>query len=200
MTNTTQNMLGLFQGAEFMLLGVFAILIIGLFMWQSKSRRKMHEQQDQMAKSLRPGLRIKTVAGVIGRIKEVREEAPHLTTALIETGHGKEISYMLIDINAIMAIIDEEMLLRAKQSADATTDAEKRIEQARLDAEARIANATIVSTAEPITSTGTTKSKTSATSESLPNDPTPDFDAKEFVQKSNASRTPTKKKSPQKKS
>lgn len=177
------TMLG-FGGFEFVIIGVVAALMVGLVFWQSRNRKKMAEQQDQMSKSLRPGLRIKTVAGVIGRIKEIREEAPHLTTVLIETGNGKDVSYMLVDVNAIMAVIDEEMLLRAKED-QSRIEAEKRIEAARQEAEARIANTTISPKSNDITSS---------------DDPTPDFDAAAFVEKSNASRNTTKKRTTQKKS
>jgi preprotein translocase YajC subunit len=92
---------------EFVLLGVMALFVV-LAMMQTKRRKAMQVQVEQMLDELRPGMRVRTVGGIMGRIKEIREEAPTVKTVLLQTGNDKFPSYMLFDINAIYGVIAEE--------------------------------------------------------------------------------------------
>ena len=93
------------------MIGGFALLIVGMIFFQSKRRRRHMEHQQDMMNRLRSGMRIKTVAGTIGRIKEIREESNGLKTILLETGTGKDVSYLLMDVQAILNIMDEDRLI-----------------------------------------------------------------------------------------
>jgi|GEM_PF-2237642 len=88
----------------------FGLLVaLALMIWFSSRRRKV--TQDQVMKmhdELRPGQRIRTVGGVVGRIKEIREESPGFRTVLLETGNAKYPAYMLFDIQAVYGIVPEE--------------------------------------------------------------------------------------------
>jgi len=98
------------------------LLIVGLIimmLWSSRRRKAARSETEKMLDELRPGQRVRTYSGIIGRIKEIREETPaHTTekgvvipavkTVLIETGNGKNVSFMLFDINAIHGLIPEE--------------------------------------------------------------------------------------------
>jgi len=92
---------------------MFAILggLVGLFILmmflQRRRQRNMMETQGAMLDRLRMGMRVKTVSGVIGRIKEIREEVGGLRTVLIESGNDKFTSFMQVDINAIMEIVND---------------------------------------------------------------------------------------------
>jgi hypothetical protein len=50
--------------------------------------------------------------GVIGRIKEIREEAPGFKTILLETGDDKNLSSLIYEINAVQGIVNEEALMQ----------------------------------------------------------------------------------------
>jgi len=92
---------------EFILIGVLVLLFALMIFMQARRRRTMVSQQNEMFDRLRPGMRIKTVAGTIGRIKEIREESPHLKTILLETGTDKNSSFLLIDMQAVLSIVDD---------------------------------------------------------------------------------------------
>jgi len=80
----------------------------GMLLYSVRKRRNVRETIEKMLDELRPGQRIRTVGGVIGRIKEIREEAPGIKTVLLLTGNDKYPAYMLFDIQAIYGIIAEE--------------------------------------------------------------------------------------------
>lgn len=85
------------------------IILFGVMIWFSSRRRKMAQTQvAQMHDGLRPGQRVRTVGGVVGRIKEIREESPGFKTVLLETGNAKNPAFMLFDIQAIYGIVPEE--------------------------------------------------------------------------------------------
>ena len=87
--------------------GVLGLAIVMIFLSRRRQRR-MVGNQVAMLDRIRMGMRVKTVSGVIGRIKEIREEPSGMKTVLIETGNDKYCSYMQVDINAVMEIVSEE--------------------------------------------------------------------------------------------
>jgi preprotein translocase YajC subunit len=85
------------------------VVVLGAMILLSSRRRKSAQQKaEQMLDTLRPGNRVRTVGGVVGRIKEIREESPGMKTVLLQTGNDKYPSFMLFDINAIFGIFPEE--------------------------------------------------------------------------------------------
>jgi len=98
------------------------LLIVGLVVMMIWSRRRnsaARQEAEKMLDELRPGQRVRTYSGIIGRIKEIREETPaHTTekgvnvpavkTVLLETGSDKNPSTMLFDVHAIHGLIPEE--------------------------------------------------------------------------------------------
>ena len=103
--NTGQNILA--DPMMYLLLGVIIFFTFMVFS-NSKKRRRAYEQIRQMQDELRPGQRIRTVDGVVGRIKEIREESPELKTVLLQTGNDKCCGYVLLDICAVFGVIPEE--------------------------------------------------------------------------------------------
>ena len=155
---------------QWIIIGVFAVLLVGMILLQTRRSKAMREQQAGMLDRLRPGMRVKTVAGVIGRIREIREENSHLKTILLETGQGSSVSFLLYDINAVMAIMEEVM-----------TSTE--VVQQEVKEEAAPA---IPAPVQPVTTFD--RMKAEARGET--------FDAAEFVEKSNTTRKkPASKKS-----
>jgi len=94
-------------------------VIVGLFvvmvMMQSKRRRAAYDQYNGMIESLRPGMRVKTVGGVLGKIVEMREEVPGFKTVLIETGTEKNPTFVLYEMNSIYGLVDDEAIAKRKQ-------------------------------------------------------------------------------------
>ena len=98
------------------------LLVVGLvimMMWSRRRNKAARDEAEKMLDELRPGQRVRTYSGIIGRIKEIREESPaHTTekgvqvpavkTVLIETGSDKNTSFMLFDIHAIHGVVPEE--------------------------------------------------------------------------------------------
>ncbi|MCL2756034.1 MAG: preprotein translocase subunit YajC [Firmicutes bacterium] len=95
------------NAVEIVIISVLVLLFVGMIVLQTRRRRSVMNEQMSMIDKLRPGMRVKTVAGVIGRIKEIREENANLKTVLLETGHGSHTSFALYDIQAILAVLDE---------------------------------------------------------------------------------------------
>jgi preprotein translocase YajC subunit len=92
---------------------VFGLIIVGftvMIIMQSKKRKVQQTEYNSMIDSLRVGVRVKTVGGVIGVIKEIREEAPNFKTVLLETP-----SLIRYDVQAIYGIVDEAALNQANQ-------------------------------------------------------------------------------------
>ena len=97
------------------LFGALAFYMI----WSVRRRKNVHSQVEKMLDELRPGQRVRTLGGIIGRIKEIREESPARTnekgvvtpavrTVLLQTGSDKNPSFMLFDIQAIYGVFPEE--------------------------------------------------------------------------------------------
>lgn len=87
--------------------GVLVLLFVVMIFMQTKRRKAVVAQQEQMIDRLRPGMRVKTVGGVIGRIREIREEGGGLKTAMLETEFNGKTNFALYDIQAIYMTIDE---------------------------------------------------------------------------------------------
>ena len=108
------------------LIGGFVVIFGVMIYFQSRRRRSAQAEYTGMLDTLRPGTRVKTVGGVIGRIKEIREEAPGFKTVLLETGSDKYPSFVLYDIQAIYGVVDDEKLAAEKIAA---AEIEKKTEE-----------------------------------------------------------------------
>ena len=87
--------------------GLVGLFVVMIFLQRRRQRATM-ENQGAMLERIRMGMRIKTVSGVVGRIKEIREEFGGARYVLIETGNDKHSSFLQLDINAIMEVMGEE--------------------------------------------------------------------------------------------
>lgn len=84
------------------LLVVLVVVLLVVPMFTNKKRAK---QTTELHNSLRPGDVIKTVGGIIGTIKEVREVSPADKEMVIETGDGDNKTTMVFDIQALYQIV-----------------------------------------------------------------------------------------------
>ena len=156
------------------LVAVFAVMI-GL---NASRRKRARTEYDGMLNELRPGMRVKTVGGVIGRIKEIREEAPTFKTVLLETGTDKNPTLVLYDIQAIAGVINEESLNSVTAAAELSSyeQAQKQAEQPTYADELKAEAAK------------KQKSKPAKPAKPAPAKPVPlaDFNARDYVDKRNA--------------
>jgi len=102
-------------------LGVIVLLFIVMVMAQTRKRKSAQAEYTGMLDTLRSGMRVKTVGGVIGKIREIREEAPGFKTVLLETGDPKNPSLVLYDLQAIYGIVDDEAIAAKKMEQAQTT-------------------------------------------------------------------------------
>ena len=113
MSNFIFALAGAASGWEmYVVMGVIVLMFVVMVTLQSKKRKKSQDEYTGMLDTLRPGMRVKTVGGVIGRIKEIREEGPGFKTVLLETGT----STVLYDLQAIYGVVDDEAILAAKKA------------------------------------------------------------------------------------
>ncbi|MCL2570598.1 MAG: preprotein translocase subunit YajC [Firmicutes bacterium] len=96
-----------FNVMTFILLGAIVLMMVVMMIMRSRQQRQMVAHRETMQDKMRPGMRVKTAGGCIGRIKEIRQEDETTKTVLIETGYGNNVSYQLFDVNAIISFIDE---------------------------------------------------------------------------------------------
>ena len=113
-------LLAIYEDPYTWLLLVLVAVVGVMIFFQMRRRRAMNQQVTSMIDALRPGQRVKTVGGVIGRIKEIREEVPGLKTILLETGDPKNPTLVLYDIQAIYGVISDEAVAQAQAAAQAT--------------------------------------------------------------------------------
>lgn len=94
--------------------GAILVFLVATMVMQGGRRKKNYEDYLGMLETLKPGTRVKTVGGVIGTIKEMREEAPGFKTVLLETGVNGKTSFALYDLQAIYGVVDTEKLAQAQ--------------------------------------------------------------------------------------
>jgi preprotein translocase subunit YajC len=111
------------QGDVFNLILISGLIAVFLafILWQNSRQRRAQADYMAMIDTLRIGTRVKMASGVIGRIKELREEAPGFKTVLIETGGGKNVSYLTYTLDAVQGIVNEEALAQLNAQAAAIT-------------------------------------------------------------------------------
>ena len=82
----------------YIFLGVFVLLMVGMYFINGRNRKKQQQQQENMFARIGIGTEIKTIGGIIGTVVELDAEAG---TYVIETGIGDKKATMKIDKLAI---------------------------------------------------------------------------------------------------
>lgn len=90
---TTKNNLG-----TYIVMGVIALAIIGVFIWQSVSGKKKQKEAQEMLDGIRIGDKVKTIGGICGYIVEINNEE---NTFVLETGTEESKSFVKFDKGAI---------------------------------------------------------------------------------------------------
>lgn len=103
-TNLVGAGLGKEQIILIVLLAVMVVVLIVLPMFTNKRRNKA---VNELYSSIRPGDVIKTVGGIIGEVKEVKEITPVDKQMVIETGLDGKKTTMVFDIQAVYQVISK---------------------------------------------------------------------------------------------
>jgi preprotein translocase subunit YajC len=126
------------QAIFLIIIGAF---LVGILLWQGSNQKKAQADFMAMLDTLRAGMRVKMASGVIGRITEIREEAPGFKTILIDTGDEKNHSLLLYEITAVQGIVNEEAIMQLNikknlqdlEKADAERKANEKSEDEKTD-------------------------------------------------------------------
>lgn len=88
---------------QWILPAVLLVLVIGIFILNYFRSKKAKDNLREVVSSLKVGDKVKTYSGFYGTIVEISETTDG-RVAVLETGEGKNKSYISIDMNAIYAI------------------------------------------------------------------------------------------------
>lgn len=84
---------------------LLVLLIVALLVVPMFTNKKRAKQTDELHRSLKPGDLIKTVGGIIGTIKEIRQISPVDKEMVIETGEEGSKTTMVFDIQALYQVM-----------------------------------------------------------------------------------------------
>ena len=99
---------------SWILIGIFLVAIVIIFVKQSRSQKKAQEDYLAMLDKLRPGVKVKMASGLLGRIKEIREDVPGFKTVTLKIGEDKNTVEMTFVIEAVQGIVNEEAINQLK--------------------------------------------------------------------------------------
>ncbi|MCM1404318.1 MAG: preprotein translocase subunit YajC [Prevotella sp.] len=110
---------------SYILIGVMLVGLFALMFVQGRRQKKAQADYVAMLDTLRPGVKVKMASGLLGRIKEIREEAPGFKTITINVGEDKNVVEMTFVIEAVQGIVNEEAInkLNLEKTVDATEGA-----------------------------------------------------------------------------
>lgn len=98
---------------------LLVVLVIALLVVPMFTNKKRAKQTDELHRSLQPGDLIKTVGGIIGTIKEIRQISPTDREMIIETGEGDNKTTMTFDIQALYQVMSRSATaVAAKEELD----------------------------------------------------------------------------------
>ncbi len=117
----------------YIFVGLLVVLVVVLLVVPMFTNKKRAKQTMDLHNSLMPGDVIKTVGGIIGTIKEIRQISPNDREMIIETGEGDNTSTMTFDIQALYQVLVRaprpekapEVFDEHSAAADETAEAEE---------------------------------------------------------------------------
>ncbi len=108
----TEILVGANDIVSYILIGVLLVGMIVMMFVQSRRSKKAQDDYVAMLDTLRVGVKVKMASGLLGRIKEIREEAPGFKTIVVSTGDDKNATTMTFMIEAVQGIVNEEAINR----------------------------------------------------------------------------------------
>ena len=141
---------------SYIMLGAVVIAMFVFLLLQGRKQKKAQEDYMGMLDSLRPGVKVKMASGLLGRIKDIREEAPGFKTVTLNIGEGKNVVEMTFVIEAVQGIVNEEAISRLqaeKLAAEANNESSKeekgeevKAEEVKTEADEKVAETKTVKT------------------------------------------------------
>ena len=107
------------------LFGIIIVAMIVFIVVQGRRQKKAQNDYMAMLDTLRPGVKVKMASGLLGRIKEIREEAPGFKTVTLNVGEDKNMVEMTFVIEAVQGIVNEEAINRLNAEKLAAAVAEQ---------------------------------------------------------------------------
>ena len=95
---------------SYILIAVLLAGMVALMFVQGSRQKKAQADYLAMLDTLRPGVKVKMASGLLGRIKEIREEAPGFKTVTLSIGENKNAVEMTFVIEAVQGIVNEEAI------------------------------------------------------------------------------------------
>ncbi|MBO4726592.1 MAG: preprotein translocase subunit YajC [Clostridia bacterium] len=95
---------------SYILIAVLLAGMVALMFVQGSRQKKAQADYLAMLDALRPGVKVKMASGLLGRIKEIREEAPGFKTITLNIGEDKNAVEMTFVIEAVQGIVNEEAI------------------------------------------------------------------------------------------
>lgn len=113
---------------SYILIGVLLLGMVVLMLVQGRRQKKAQEDYMSMLDTLRPGVKVKMASGLLGRIKEIREEAPGFKTITLHVGEKNPVEMTFV-IEAVQGIVNEEAINKINaEKAIASVGTEKTTE------------------------------------------------------------------------
>ncbi|MDR0383968.1 MAG: preprotein translocase subunit YajC [Christensenellaceae bacterium] len=98
-------------------MGVLLVLMVAMMFWQGNKAKKQQQDYLGLLDSLRIGNKVIMKSGVIGRIVEIKEEAPGFKTIKVRSGEDSNASVLVYDINSVAGIVNEDALNAISQQS-----------------------------------------------------------------------------------
>ncbi len=111
---------------QWILPAVLLVLVIGIFILNYFRSKKAKDNMREVVSSLKVGDKVKTYSGFYGTIVEISETTDG-RVAVLETGEGKNKSYISIDMNAIYAI-DQKKPITFDENGNVVVEGETTVE------------------------------------------------------------------------
>ena len=119
----TQLCASFFQ--EWGILIILVVFLIFMLVFSASKRKKDAKMAEDFANNLKVGDKVKTYSGIYGKIISITD-TPNGKVATIETGEGKNVSYMSVDVYAIYNI-EAPVNEKKVESTSAGTKAEENV-------------------------------------------------------------------------
>lgn len=99
---------------------IILVVVVGLLMLLNYSRsKKEQEYREDLNSKIVKGAKVKTSTGIYGTVVSIQSTTDG-KIVLLETGEGKNVSYMHIHINAIYGVDDKEDLILDEDGNEVT--------------------------------------------------------------------------------
>ncbi len=101
------NLFGAVSPSTIVMIVLLVVMVVVLIVLPMFTNRRRNKAINDLHSSLRPGDVIKTVGGIVGTIKEIKEIGPLDKEMVIETGVGDNKSTMVFDIQAVYQVMSK---------------------------------------------------------------------------------------------